>query len=66
MCVITTPKSIIHNNINIYIFIYLLDLTAFVTFLKTSFRSLILDDKTFKWKSENCLVFYKTNIVKLH
>jgi len=48
------------------IFLYLLDLTAFVTFLKTSFRSLILDDKAFKWKSENCLVFYKTNIIKLH
>lgn len=49
----------------VLIFIYLLDLTAFETFLKTSFRSLILDDKAFKWKSENCLVFYKRNIVQL-
>lgn len=40
------------------IIIYLLDLTAIEAFLNTIFRSLILDDKVFKWKSENCLGFY--------
>lgn len=44
---------------------HLLDLTAFVAFLNTSLLSLMLDDMVFKWKSKNCLLFYKINDVNL-